>query len=112
MTDSNHQDDKTIILNLTDDAIVANTVSPISALGARQRLADRSRIVERGDVTNQIVAYPPCCLVIQLRKVAPCAIMQLYRPGQVRRSLHQACMSFPRRAEGAPWRFRRYSSRR
>jgi hypothetical protein len=49
MTDIDHENDQTPILNPAYDAIVANATAPLAAQSTRQRLPLRPRIVDPGD---------------------------------------------------------------
>jgi nucleoid-associated protein YgaU len=54
MADLEDQDDDPLVLNVADNAVVANAVAPEAAeLRALQGIADTTRIVESGDSLSQ-----------------------------------------------------------
>ena len=80
MSDSDDQDDEAISLDRSDDAIVADPVTPKCFQIAGERFAETARVLGRGDALAQIPKDRSLCYRAELAQIARCVAIKLDTP--------------------------------
>lgn len=82
MAEANDQDDQFTVAQVGNDAPVTDAISPQSSFGARERLAELSRVIEAPDSIAQEADDTPLHLTIQPGEFALRPRVNPDRPGQ------------------------------
>ena len=70
-SDFHHQDNQGGVLNVADDAPVADPVAPVTAEAAMQRVANIPRVVKHCNVPVHVICNAPCNLTVKIPKLPP-----------------------------------------
>jgi hypothetical protein len=76
------QDNKVIVLQPTDDAVVSNSIAPESKFTGLKRLPKIAWISRRRDALPQVVGDLPLDRSIQLLEISKSLFFESNRPGQ------------------------------
>ncbi len=79
--DLEHQHNQTVIFKATDEAVIADSVTPEPAKIHAQRLAESPRVVRDSDSFPQVAQDGLLSFPVEFAQLTPGTVVELYRPG-------------------------------